>query len=74
MIQKVVELHRRAGRATAETKSTRRRVYTPADLGYIVGDGNVSPMVRDYWGIRADENVRDWQREWSPSTYARRKA
>ena len=46
--------------------------YTPADLSYIVRDGNVPPLVREYWGIGAASDLAQWQREWSPSTYARR--
>lgn len=61
-----------AGRATAGMKvNAVVAFYTPADLSYVVGDGNVPQVVRDYWGITEGENLRDWQREWSPTTYAR---
>jgi alpha-L-fucosidase 2 len=45
--------------------------YTPADLGYVVRDGNVPPMVREYWGIAPGEDLAEWQRRWSPTTYAK---
>jgi alpha-L-fucosidase 2 len=62
-----------AGRATDDAAvQAVVAFYTPADLSYIVRDGDVPPMVREYWGIGADEELTAWQREWSPSTYARR--
>jgi acetyl esterase/lipase len=61
-----------AGRATADMKvNAVVAFYTPADLSYVVRDGNVPQVVRDYWGITQDENLLAWQREWSPITYAR---
>jgi len=61
-----------AGRATANMRvNAVVAFYTPADLTYVVRDGNVPQLVRDYWGITKDEKLGDWQREWSPITYAR---
>jgi acetyl esterase len=61
-----------AGQATEATKvNAVVAFYTPADLSYVVRDGNIPPVVRDFWGIRKDENLADWKRDWSPITYAR---
>ena len=61
-----------AGRATADIKvDAVVAFYTPADLSYVVRDGNIPQVVRDYWGIRKDEDLAAWRREWSPITYAR---
>lgn len=61
-----------AGRATADRKvNAVVAFYTPADLSYVVRDGNVPQVVRDYWGITKGEDLLAWQREWSPITYAR---
>jgi acetyl esterase/lipase len=60
-----------AGRATADTKvNAVVAFYTPADLSYVVQDGKIPQVVRDYWGIKKGENLAAWQREWSPITYA----
>jgi acetyl esterase len=62
-----------AGRATQETRvNAVVAFYTPADLSYIVRDGNVPKLVRDYWGISPDQDLAAWQKEWSPISYARR--
>lgn len=61
-----------AGRAKAATKvQAVVAFYTPVDLGYVVADGNISQAVRDYWGIKKDEDLAAWHRQWSPTTYAR---
>lgn len=61
-----------AGRAAADIKvDAVVAFYTPADLSYVVRDGNIPQVVRDYWGIRKDEDLAAWRREWSPITYAR---
>lgn len=61
-----------AGRATTDTKvNAVVAFYTPADLSYVVRDGNIPQVVRDFWGITKDENLAAWQRDWSPISYAR---
>jgi acetyl esterase len=61
-----------AGRAKKDsTVNAVVAFYTPADLSYVVRDGNVPQLVRDYWGITAGQDLAAWQKEWSPITYAR---
>lgn len=61
-----------AGRAAADTRvDAVVAFYTPADLSYVVRDGNIPQAVREYWGIGKDEDLAAWRREWSPITYAR---
>jgi acetyl esterase len=61
-----------AGRASKETQvNAVVAFYTPADLSYVVRDGNVPQLVRGYWGIAKDQDLAAWQREWSPITYVR---
>ena len=61
-----------AGRAKADMKvQAVVAFYTPADLSYVVGDGEIPELVRNYWGIKTDENLAAWQRDWSPITYAK---
>src|SRR5579859_6833395 len=61
-----------AGRAIEDTRvNAVVAFYTPADLSYLMRDGKIPQVGRDYWGIKKDEDLAVWRQKWSPISYAK---
>jgi alpha-L-fucosidase 2 len=61
-----------AGRAGPATKvNAVVAFYTPADLTYLMPEGELPPQGREYFGVKEGEDLKAWMKDNSPLTYAK---